>query len=212
MGAPKKHRKKFVSHKQRWNKQTIEEEAILVNDYALKNKKEIRKVELLISKYKRIAKELNRTNESKNSENAKNLVESLKAKGYLPTEASTLDDILDISLRNVLERRLSNVIYKNKLARTPKQARQFVVHRHVKIDGKVIDSPSYPLTLLEETQVTFRPSSSLSDENHPERKLASGGLIEEIAEMKKLKPVEEKSNFDEKEEILDDQEIEEVAQ
>ncbi|MCA9459565.1 MAG: 30S ribosomal protein S4 [Nanoarchaeota archaeon] len=212
MGAPIKHRKKFVSHKQRWNKQSIEEEAVLVNDYALKNKKEIRKVELLISKYKRIAKELNRSNETKDGENAKHLIESLKAKGFLAAEASTLDEILDISLRDILERRLSNIIYKNKLARTPKQARQFVVHRHVKIDGKVIDSPSYPITLLQETQIEFRPSSSLSDENHPERKLASGGLVEEIEEMKKLEPVEDKSNFDEKEKILDDQEAPEVTE
>ena len=207
MGAPIKHRKKYVSHKQRWNKITIDEEAILVKDYALKNKREIRKVELQISKLKKIAKSLNKNDETKNSQEAKNFIDSLKAKGLLDIESTSLDEVLDITLRNVFDRRLSNILYKNKLARTATQARQFIVHRHVKVNGKLVDSPSFSVSLADEATIEFRPSSSLINEEHPERVLAAGGIVEEIAVQEEIaEATPEKSNFDEKEAILEEEE------
>ncbi len=184
MGLPIKHRKKFVSHKKRWDKNTITEEAVLVSDYALKNKKEIRKVELSLSKYKNIAKEFNKTSVTKASEEAKHFVEKLKALGFLSQSATSLDEVLDIELRDILERRLCNVIYKKKLARTPRQARQFIVHKHVKVNGKLIDSPSHLVTLAEEENIEFAQKSSLADEEHPERKMVVETVEVETAEVK----------------------------
>lgn len=177
MGLPIKHRKKYVSHKKRWDKNTIVEEAVLVNDYALKNKKEIRKVELALSKYKTIAKEFNKTTTTKESQEAKNFIEKLKLAGFLSADATSLDEVLDIELRSILERRLSNILYKNKLARTPTQARQFIVHKHVRVNGKVVDSPSHLVTLADEATIEFAPKSSLADEEHPERKIEVESII-----------------------------------
>lgn len=212
MGLPVKHRKNFVSHKKRWDKQTIVDEAALVKDYALKNKKEIRRIELSISKYKKIAKELNRDEDTKNSLQAKNFIEKLKLKGILNASAQSLDEVLDINIRDVLERRLSNVVYKMKLARTPKQARQFVVHRHVLVDGNVITAPSYLVSVPEEAKVEFREFSALSDENHPERKIEAHGLDEEQDELKTIPEKEKGPDFDKKEAILDDEEQDEVQE
>ena len=210
MGLPIKHRKKYVSHKKRWDKQTIEDEKVLVTDYALKNKREIRKVEFVISKYKKIAKELNRNVETKNSPEAKRFVDKLKALGYLNQQATSLDEILDITLRDILERRISNIIYKMKLARTPEQARQFIVHRHIKVGGKVVTSPSYSVSLGEETTVEFKGNSSLSDENHPERKIQIKGMEDIEKEMEEMPDATQKEgDFDKKEEALDNEESDE---
>ncbi len=207
MGLPIKHRKKFVSHKKRWDKQTIVDEAVLVNDYALKNKKEIRKIELMLSKYKSIAKSLNRTVATKQSSDAENFINSLKNKGFLKMDATSLDEVLDIGMRDILDRRLSNILYKKKLARTPKQARQFVVHGHVKVAGVCVSSPSYMVSLGDEDSVEFLPNSALADESHPDRIQAMGGMVE-IEEMEKipLKNKNEKS-FDDVEEQMDDEEV-----
>lgn len=206
MGLPIKHRKKFISHKKRWDKQTIVDEAVLVSDYALKNKKEIRKVEAQLSRYKGIAKSLNRTTETKESSEAKNFIEKLKSKGFLDLNAQTLDEVLDINIRDLLERRLSNLLYKNKFARTPSQARQFVVHGHVLVGDKCINSPSYLVSLAEEAEIGFKNGSSLASEQHPERVLASGGMIE-VEEMAKIPLQTEEKSFDEKEAELDDEEL-----
>ncbi|MFW5704307.1 MAG: 30S ribosomal protein S4 [Nanoarchaeota archaeon] len=207
MGLPIKHRKKFVSHKKRWDKQTIVDEGVLVSDYALKNKKEIRRVELLLSKFKKIAKSFNKSAETKNSPQAKAFIDSLKAKGYLNPEATSLDEVLDITIRNLLERRLSNILYKHKLARTPAQARQFIVHRHVFVGDKMFTSPSYPVSLAQEPMVSFRGTSSLADENHPERKLQEEN-IEDLRQKEQVMPKPEKRgpNADEVEAKLDDEE------
>lgn len=211
MGLPIKHRKKYVSHKKRWDKATIVGEKDLVKDYALKNKKEIRKVELLVSKFKKLAKMYNKDDTSKESVEAKTFLNNMKAKGFLPQSSESLDDVLDIGVRNLLERRLSNVLYKNKLAKSPGQARQFVVHKHVRIGGKVVDSPSMYVSLAQEATLEFRPTSTLADEEHPERKLVVE-TIEEIVEAVEEEKVEGKSKADLKEEALDDEEQDEVKE
>ena len=45
-----------------------------------------------------------------------------------------------------LERRLDNVVYRLGLATTRRQARQFVNHGHILVDGKRVDIPSYRVT------------------------------------------------------------------
>lgn len=46
----------------------------------------------------------------------------------------------------LLERRLDNVVFALKLATTRRQARQMITHRHVKVNGNIVKSPSYLLS------------------------------------------------------------------
>jgi small subunit ribosomal protein S4 len=46
------------------------------------------------------------------------------------------------ALLRMLERRLDNVVFRLGLAATRRQARQFVVHGHVQVDGRRLDIPS----------------------------------------------------------------------
>ena len=171
MGLPVKHRKKYISHKKRWDKSTIISEADLVKNYALKNKKEIRKVEFLVKKYKTIAKQLNRIQGAAQSPQGSAFLTKLKGQGILNQQAESLDEVLDISVQDFLERRLSNVVYQLKLAKSPSQARQFVVHKHITVNGQVINSPAYLVGVQEMETIAFRPTSDLSNEEHPERQL-----------------------------------------
>ena len=47
------------------------------------------------------------------------------------------------NLLSLLERRLDNTIYRLKMATTRTQARQVIVHGHIKVNGKKVSSPSY---------------------------------------------------------------------
>jgi len=49
------------------------------------------------------------------------------------------------NLIKLLERRLDNVVYRLGFAPSRKAARQLVRHRHVLVDGKIVDIPSYLL-------------------------------------------------------------------
>ncbi|MFN2225519.1 MAG: 30S ribosomal protein S4 [Anaerolineae bacterium] len=50
------------------------------------------------------------------------------------------------ALLKILERRLDNVVYRLGFARTRPQARQFVNHGHVLVDGRRVTIPSYLVT------------------------------------------------------------------
>lgn len=213
MGVVAKPRKKYVSHKKRWVKKTIEDEKELVRDYALKKKKEIRRVEYQLSKYKKLAKDLNKQAGEERDAAAEELLNRLKAQGILTEDATTLDEVLDISVRDVLERRLSNIVYKHQLARSPNQARQFVVHGHIKVGDDVITAPGYQVNLEEESSIDFVENSSLANETHPERGGSYEGVEEEL-EQQESTPLKEEEDIsaDEKEQALEDEETDEVKE
>lgn len=58
-----------------------------------------------------------------------------------------------LALMKLLERRLDNVVYRLGFARTRQQARQFVNHGHIRVDGMRIDIPSYLTKTGEEVRV-----------------------------------------------------------
>ena len=47
------------------------------------------------------------------------------------------------NLMTILESRLDNVVFRLGLARTRKEARQIVYHKHVLVNGKCVNIPSY---------------------------------------------------------------------
>jgi len=53
-----------------------------------------------------------------------------------------------------LERRLDNVVWRAGLASSRAQARQFVLHGHVKVNGRKVNIPSYLVTAGEELLLT----------------------------------------------------------
>jgi small subunit ribosomal protein S4 len=58
-------------------------------------------------------------------------------------EANRLPGKTGDNLLQILESRLDNVVYRAGLARTRRQARQFVVHGHFLVNGQKVDIPSY---------------------------------------------------------------------
>ena len=47
------------------------------------------------------------------------------------------------NLLRILESRLDNVVYRAGLAMSRKEARQLVLHRHFKVNGRIVDIPSF---------------------------------------------------------------------
>jgi small subunit ribosomal protein S4 len=82
---------------------------------------------------------------------------------------ATLDDVLGVRLKNILERRLQTMICRKGLARTMTQARQFIVHEHITVGGKKITAPSHLVTVQEEPTISFVSNSTLASAEHPER-------------------------------------------
>ncbi|MCA9769971.1 30S ribosomal protein S4 [Candidatus Dependentiae bacterium] len=57
-------------------------------------------------------------------------------------------------LLSLAERRLDNTVYRLKMATSRAQARQIIVHGHVRVNGKRVSSPSYIVSVGEEISLT----------------------------------------------------------
>ena len=164
MGDPKRHRKKYVTPRKPWDKVRLEREAQLVIKYGLRNKRELWRFENILRKYRRVARDLlSKVNlPGKEGEiaraKANAVIKKLSRIGVLE-ENATLDDILNLTVEDFLERRLQTVVYRQGLARTIKQARQLITHGHIAVDGRRVTSPSYIVEREEETKIGFYPNS-----------------------------------------------------
>jgi len=145
---PKRKHKKFSKPRKSFDKFRIEEENVLVKRYGLKNKREIWKAESAIKKIRNQAKTLL----TKSAENQEKFVDKLKKQGF--AVASTAD-ILALNKEDYLKRRLQSIIVEKKFASTPKQARQFIAHKHIAINGHIINIPSYIVPVNEEDKINL---------------------------------------------------------
>ena len=58
-------------------------------------------------------------------------------------EASRMKGVTGDNMLSLLERRLDNVLYRMGFASSRVQARQFIQHRHVLVNGQIVDIPSF---------------------------------------------------------------------
>jgi small subunit ribosomal protein S4 len=71
----------------------------------------------------------------------------------LAREEATLDDILNLKIEDLLERRLQTIVMKKTGTRSPYQARQIVSHGHVSIGNRKVNIPGYLVRAEEEPQI-----------------------------------------------------------
>jgi small subunit ribosomal protein S4 len=100
------------------------------------------------------------------------LVARLKKIGILD-ETAVLDDVLDLTIEDILERRLQTIVFRKGLAKTIQQCRQLITHGHIAIGNQRVTTPSYVVTKDEESQITYSSRSSLANPSHPIRQATS---------------------------------------
>lgn len=74
-------------------------------------------------------------------------------------EASRLSGLTGETMVELLEMRLDALVLRSGFARTIAQARQFVVHRHITVDGQRVDRPSFRVKEGQTIQVHERSAS-----------------------------------------------------
>ncbi len=68
-------------------------------------------------------------------------------------QAARLQGLTGENLLVLLESRLDNIVYRMGLASSRKQARQLVRHRHVRVNGRVVNVPSYKVDPGDEIRI-----------------------------------------------------------
>jgi len=168
MGDPGKQKTKTSGPKKSWQKERIDEEKELVKEYGLKNKQEIWKMESFLKNLFLQSKNVIATQTDQSEKERLQLLKKLKRLGILP-ETAEVDDVLGLSLKDILERRFQSVVFRKGFAKSMNQARQFITHEHIAINGIKLTSPSYLVPKDDEVRISFANNSILIDEMHPER-------------------------------------------
>lgn len=172
--------KKYSKPRKPYDKARIEEENDLRNKYGLKSKREIWKADAAITRIRNLAKDL--IVKSEDEKNA--FIERLKRQGF---GVNSIADALSLNKEDWLKRRLQTILVTKGLVTTPKQARQFIAHKHVSLGEQIINVPSYQVSLEEEPLVKLNitlkvPEQKKSKVEKIKEEILedNGGLLEEI--------------------------------
>ena len=168
MGDPKKQRKKFDTPRFRWRKDILQEELKLIGQYGLRNKHELWRHKTSLSKTRGIARSLISKTSEERAKMENEQLAKLKKLGILP-ETAVLDNVLDLTIEDILERRLQTIVFRKGLARTIFQSRQLITHGHVTIDGRRVTVPGYIVPKAEEASSVYSPESAVANQAHPLR-------------------------------------------
>jgi len=144
----------------------------LSKKYGLKNKTEIWKARAELRRYRRHARHLQAklgTGDPQAVKESQELLEKLSRLGILYGEDVDLNSILGLEVESMLARRLQTIVYLKGMANSMEQARQFIVHGHIAIDGRKVTVPGYLVRKSEEETLSYFYNSPLKDELHPER-------------------------------------------
>ncbi|KJE49397.1 MULTISPECIES: 30S ribosomal protein S4 [Acidiplasma] len=193
MGDQKFQRKSYSTPRHPWEKERIDYERELLIKYGLKNKRELWKAEAILNNFRTQARSLQakiRYSDPLAQKQLQQLLAKLSRLNIL-TENATLDDILALSLEDILDRRLQTIVYQKNFASTMKQARQLIVHGHITVNGRVTTIPSMFVQKGFEDNIAYSEKSPFADENHPIRLAIAGAVKEEQEEDKKENVKEE---------------------
>lgn len=174
MGDPKKARKQFSRPRSPWRADQLAQELYLLGTFGLRNKRELWKAQTQLSSVRKQARILLAATQAVREREEKKLLDSLRKKGLIG-DAATLDDILSLTVEDMLARRLQSMVFKKGMAVSPLHSRQLIVHGHVVVGDRIITIPGYEVGATQEGVITLiggvKEGSPSTEAPQPEQKV-----------------------------------------
>jgi len=201
MGDPKYPRRVWRKPKRPLNYDLKMEELKTLGTFGLRTKRELWKAHTELSRVRKQARSLLALRQEERQEKEPILMKSLARVGLVSRE-STLDDVLNLQVNDLLSRRLQTIVMKKLGFKTPYQARQAVIHGHIMIGDRIVNIPSYNVTVKEEDEIHFSPDSKLPEilekSGKKESQEISPETTEDDSELKKVSETEKAQSEPEK--------------
>ncbi|MBI2542214.1 30S ribosomal protein S4 [Candidatus Woesearchaeota archaeon] len=168
MGDPRRQRKKFSKPSHPWQKERIEAERGIIKQYGLRRKYEIWKMDSMLKNFLNRAKTIIGEKTAQSEVEKKQLLSRLHLLGLLKKD-SRVEDVLNLTLKDILERRLQTLVCRKQIAGTMMQARQFITHEHVIVGNRKITAPSYLVSINEEPRISLVNPLSIRNAESPKQ-------------------------------------------
>jgi small subunit ribosomal protein S4 len=166
MGDPARLRNKFARPKRLWDKDRIAQEKALKREYGLKSMRELWVTMGDLKKYRREARRLLSLTEEERQRDTEKILSKLAKMGVLK-QGSALEDILGLSAKDLLERRLQTVVVRKGLARTMSQSRQLITHGFISLEARRVETPSYLVYQEEESSLGYAKKIDITVKEEP---------------------------------------------
>jgi small subunit ribosomal protein S4 len=151
VGDPRKPRKSYRRPRRIWNSDQLSLELYIIGSYGLRNKRELWKAQTKVANFRNQARTLLALTLEDRQEKESLLLSFLNRLGL--TSTASLDDILNLKIEDILDRRLQTIVMRKMGLKSPFQARQVVIHGHVSIGNKKVNLPGYLVKKEDEPKI-----------------------------------------------------------
>merc|ERR1712167_368204 len=162
-----------------YDKERLDSELKMIGTYGLKNKREIWRNGLILSKVRAVARNLLTMDEKdpRRIFEGQALMRRMIRYGILDEDKQRLDYVLSLKVEDFLERRLQTLVFKRGLAKSIHHARVLIKQRHIRVGHQIVDVPSFMVRVESQPHIEYPVSSPLGGgrPGRVKRKSMAGG-------------------------------------
>lgn len=176
--------KTFKKPRRPFEKERLDAELKIVGEFGLRNKRELWRVQMVLSKMRARARDLLTLDEKepKRIFEGQALMRRMYRYGFLTEDQTKLDYVLALTPQDVLERRLQTLVFKLGLAKSIHHARVLIRQRHIRVGKQIVNVPSFLVRVDSQKHIDFALNSPFGG-GRPgrvkRRSMQSGGGDEE---------------------------------
>ena len=149
--------KTFKKPRRPFEKERLDSELKIVGEYGLRNKRELWRIQLVLSKLRKTARELLTLpdDDPKRIFDSNALMRRMYKYGFLDESQTKLDYVLALTAQDVLERRLQTLVFKLGLAKSIHHARVLIKQRHIRVGKQIVNVPSFLVRVDSQKHIDF---------------------------------------------------------
>ena len=164
-GPPPNHEcadgKTFKKPRRPFEKERLDAELKIVGEFGLRNKRELWRVQMVLSKMRSRARDLLTLDEAdpRRLFEGEALLRRMFKYGFLTEDQNKLDYVLALTPQDVLERRLQTLVFKLGLAKSIHHARVLIRQKHIRVGKQIVNVPSFLVQVESQKHIDFALNS-----------------------------------------------------